>query len=163
DLLVGELHVLVLGELVALHHLVALDHLAVLLADVLLLQARATTLVQQVEGNGVGCLGGGVQLDRNGHQAEGDGQGTDGAHGHEEYLSDRQRPSLFVGVGYFLDLLPKAFARLCFAERTSCHRSPVLARRAGTFRSGKWSGSAASSSSHVSGMETGAPGTPRGE
>jgi hypothetical protein len=45
DFFAAELDVLVLGELVALHHVVALDHLAILETDVLLFQARATSLV----------------------------------------------------------------------------------------------------------------------
>jgi len=48
ELLVGE-HVLALLELVALDHVAALDFLAVLRAGVLLLQARAILLVEQVE------------------------------------------------------------------------------------------------------------------
>src|SRR6185295_3027857 len=79
DLFRRELHVLVLGELVALDHLVALDDRAVLDADVLLLEARAALLVQHVEGDRVLGLGRGVQLHRNGDQSERDRERTDGA------------------------------------------------------------------------------------
>jgi hypothetical protein len=72
DLLGRELHVLVLGELVALDHLVALDDRAVLDADVLLLQARAAALVQHVEGDRVLGLSRGEQLHRNCDQSERD-------------------------------------------------------------------------------------------
>src|SRR5204863_2528081 len=58
---------------------------------------------------------------------------------------------------------PKACVRLCFLLTTSCHRSPFFANRAGTSLIVKSMGSAASSSSQLSGMDTGAPGTPRGE
>ncbi len=69
DLLGREAHVLVLGELVALDHLVALDDHAFLLTHVLLAQARAVGLVQQIEGDGVGRLRRRKQLHRDGDQA----------------------------------------------------------------------------------------------
>src|SRR6185369_11550194 len=54
QLLRREHHVLVLGELVALHHLLARDRDLLLHAEVLLLEPRAAGLVQQVEGNRLG-------------------------------------------------------------------------------------------------------------
>jgi hypothetical protein len=72
DLLRRELHVLVLGELVALDHLVALDDRAVLDADVLLPQPRAAALVQHVEGDRVLRLGRGVELHRDCDEPERD-------------------------------------------------------------------------------------------
>src|SRR6202049_5114060 len=82
DLLGRELHVLILGELVALHHLLAFHDHAFLLAYVLLLQARAVGLVQQVEGDGVRRLSRGVELHRYGDQPEGHRQRTYGTCGH---------------------------------------------------------------------------------
>src|SRR2546428_196700 len=71
-----EDHVLPLRELVALHHLVLFDLVAVLGADVLLLQTRAVLLVQPVEADRGRRLAGGEHLDRNGNEAEGQGGGT---------------------------------------------------------------------------------------
>ena len=79
DLLRRELHVLVLGELVALDHFVALDDRAVLDADVLLPQARAAVLVQHVEGNRVLGLRRRVQLHGDSDQSERDRERADGA------------------------------------------------------------------------------------
>ncbi len=70
DLLGRELHVLILGELVALHHVVALDDGAVLEADVLLPEPRPASLVQEVEGDGGAGLSRGIELHRNGNQSE---------------------------------------------------------------------------------------------
>src|SRR5438132_808896 len=71
-----EDHVLPLRELVALHHLVLFDLVAVLGADVLLLQTRAVLLVQPVEADRGRRLAGGEHLDRHGNEAEGQGGGT---------------------------------------------------------------------------------------
>src|SRR5438132_1043005 len=71
-----EDHVLPLRELVALHHLVLFDLVAVLGADVLLLQTRAVLLVQPVEADRGRRLAGGEHLDRHGNEAEGQGCGT---------------------------------------------------------------------------------------
>src|SRR5438309_4797894 len=76
QLLRGEYHVLPLRELVALHHLVLLDLVAVLGADVLLLQTRAVLLVQPIEADRGRRLAGGEHLDRHGNEAEGQGGGT---------------------------------------------------------------------------------------
>ena len=54
-------------------------------------------------------------------------------------------------------------SRLYFRFRASRQRSPVLARRSAALVSRKSSGWAPASSSHVSGIDTGAPGAPRGE
>src|SRR5262249_15465357 len=70
-----ERDVAVLRELEALDHLVARDDLAVLGAGVLLLQTRAVGAMQHVEGHGRRGVGRRVELDRNRHEAEGDGPG----------------------------------------------------------------------------------------
>src|SRR6266550_2285159 len=71
-----EDHVLPLRELVALHHLVLFDLVAVLGADVLLLQTRAVLLVQPIEADRGRRLAGGEHLDRHGNEAEGQGGGA---------------------------------------------------------------------------------------
>ena len=58
---------------------------------------------------------------------------------------------------------PRIRDRFCLIERTSCHRSPVFSKRAIAFPIVKSSGPALSSSSQVRGMDSGAPGLPRGE
>ena len=82
--LVGrEHHVLVLGELVALHHVLARDDHFLARAQVLLLQPRAARLVEQVERDPAPLrLRGRVQLDRDGDQAERDARGSDGSRWH---------------------------------------------------------------------------------
>ena len=70
DLLGREGHVLVLGELVALHHVVALDDRAVLHTNVLLLEARAAGLVQQIEGEADWRIASPIELHRDGDQPE---------------------------------------------------------------------------------------------
>ena len=77
DLFVAELHVLVFGEFVAFDHCIAIDDDAFLLTDVLLSQARAAILVQQIERDAVAGLSRRVQLHGNGNESEGDGQGSD--------------------------------------------------------------------------------------
>src|SRR5207245_7861042 len=73
QLFVGEHHVLVFRELVALDHLVARDDLVVVLgADVLLLQPRLAFLVEEVERDPGPALIRRVQPDRDRDQAEGD-------------------------------------------------------------------------------------------
>src|SRR3989441_493302 len=71
-----EDHVLPLRELVALYHLVLFDLVAVLGADVLLLQTRAVLLVQPVETDRGRGLAGREHLDRHRYEAEGQGGGT---------------------------------------------------------------------------------------
>ena len=70
QLLGSEHHILVFGEFVALDHLGALDEFAVRHRDVLLLDARAVLLSQQIERDAFRGDGGGVQLDGYGHEAE---------------------------------------------------------------------------------------------
>src|SRR5258706_4578124 len=60
------------------------------------------------------------------------------------------------------DLL-STLSMLCFCFRTSRHRSPVSASRSSALVILKSSGCAFASSSQVSGIDTGAPGSPRGE
>src|SRR5487761_54712 len=69
--------VLVLGELVTLHHVVALDDGAVLETDVLLPEARAAPFVQQVEGDRVPRLRRAVELDGYRDEPERDGVRSD--------------------------------------------------------------------------------------
>jgi hypothetical protein len=71
QLLLGELHVLVLRELVTLHQRAALDHLVAGRAQELLLDAPAALGVDLVEGDGF-RRGGGEHLDRDRNQAERD-------------------------------------------------------------------------------------------
>ena len=70
ELFVAEQHVLPLGELVTLDDVGALDHLAVLGADVLLLEPRPALLVQHVEMDPGRRLTGRVDFGRDGHQPE---------------------------------------------------------------------------------------------
>ena len=77
QLLGREHHVLVLREFVALDHVLARDRHFFLDADVLLLQPRAAGLVQQVEGDRLARLGGRIELHRDRHQPERDGQTRD--------------------------------------------------------------------------------------
>ena len=70
QLLGREHHVLVLGELVAFDHVFARDRDLFLDAEILLAQARAARLVQQVERDGAARLGRRKELDRNRHQPE---------------------------------------------------------------------------------------------
>jgi hypothetical protein len=65
-----EHDVLVLGEFIALDHLIARDRDVFPHAEVLLPQARAAVLVQQVEGNGALRFRGGVELHRDRDQPE---------------------------------------------------------------------------------------------
>src|SRR5688572_7156435 len=74
-----------------------------------------------------------------------------------------ERGAAIESAYYVRPLRPKASARLCFDESASCHRSPAFSKRAGTLLMVKSVGSAASSSSQVSGIETVAPGDPHGE
>src|SRR5229473_2747850 len=79
----GEGDVAILGELVSLHHLIALHHhVVVARADVLLLEAPAAFGVEQVEGDGRRRLCGRVQVDRDGHQTEGNGALGNGPSAH---------------------------------------------------------------------------------
>ena len=76
--------VLVLRELVALHHVLARHDHALLRADVLLLEARAARrLVQQVEGDRAGGLRRGIELHRDRHEAERDRQRCDRSCSHD--------------------------------------------------------------------------------
>src|SRR5581483_9399218 len=143
------------GKLITFHHVVALDEGAFLLTHILLFEARAAALVQQVEGNRIRGGRRGVELHRDGNQSEGDGQRSNRARrGHGT-------PAVVAAPPY--RARPKVRERLYLLDSTSCHRSPVFSNRAGTVASVKSITSAASSSSQVSGIETGAPGSPRGE
>ena len=81
QLLGRELHVLVLGELVAAHELVPLDHHLVHGAERLLLDAGSALGVEHVEGHICGNRGG-VELHGDGDEPEGDGAGPEGMRRH---------------------------------------------------------------------------------
>src|SRR5258706_2491815 len=100
--LVGrEGDVLVLPELVPLHHVVALDdHVLVARADVLLLQPALALGMEQVEGNRRLALRRREELDRDRDQAERDRPRTDGASGHG------RDDNLLVFMPNFLDERP---------------------------------------------------------
>src|SRR5690606_24050219 len=66
--------VLILGELVALHHVLALYGHFLLDAQVLLLETRSAALVQECGRDGSARLCRRIQLDRNGPEPEGDCQ-----------------------------------------------------------------------------------------
>src|ERR1700730_7186677 len=156
DLIRGEGHVLILGELVTLHHVVTLDDGAVLRADVLLFEPRSASLVQEIERDCVAGLGRRVELHGNCDESEGDCQGSNRARGHGTPAvmwvgPIRQTPK------------PKTRDKLYLLNSASCHRSAVFSNRAGTLAIVKSITSAASRSSQVSGIETRAPGCPRGE
>src|SRR6185312_14135771 len=154
DLLRLEGDVLVLGELVTLHHLVALHDGAILEAHVLLPEARAAALVQQIEGDRVPRLGRAIELDGYRDESERDGQRSNRPCGHDCLRG--------CGTAYRVVGL-KIRAKFCLVESQSCHRSPAFSKRAITLPRVNSSGSALSSSSQVRGMETGALGLPRGE
>ena len=88
----GEGHVPVLRELEPLHHVVALDLLALLRADVLLLEARPALRVQQVERDRRRRLGRGVEAYRDGDEPEGDRPGGDRARSHAAVIRTSARP-----------------------------------------------------------------------
>src|SRR5713101_275482 len=93
ELLWREEHVLALGELVALGHVVPLDDLVVLGTDVLLLEAGAALLVQQVEAPRGGRLARGKEGDGDRDEPEGDGGGGDRAGWHRtETIGRFRRP-----------------------------------------------------------------------
>ena len=158
--------VLVLGELVALHRVLARHHDAFLGADVLLLQARAARrLVQHVEGDRAGGLGRRIELHRDRHESEGHRQRCDGTGSH----TFTHLPVVLCAPGFVPSGRPyagdrsRAPSRLCLSRRAFCQRSPVFSKRSGAFVSRKSRGCALASSSQASGMDTGAPGSPRGE
>src|SRR5262249_7327470 len=77
QLLVGEAHVLVLGELVALDQRGAIEDFVALRADLLLLDAAAALGVEQIERH-AGRRGRREHLDRNRNQSERQGSRSDG-------------------------------------------------------------------------------------
>ena len=83
DLVFGEDDVLVLGELVALHHLVPRDDLLVLGADVLLLEPGVTLAVKEVERHRRLRFAGGIEADGDGDEAERDRGGRERARDHD--------------------------------------------------------------------------------
>jgi hypothetical protein len=85
DLLVGQLDPLAPAHLVALDDVVVVDLLVVLGADAPVLDRAAVLGVDLAEVDGLG-LGGRVDLDRHGHEAEGDGAVPDRARGHGRCL-----------------------------------------------------------------------------
>src|SRR5678815_502878 len=87
ELLGAENHVLILGELVALHRVVAGHDLAILGTDVLLLEPRAALLVQHVERDARLRFRRRKQADGNRNKTEGDGGCADRASGHTKTLS----------------------------------------------------------------------------
>src|SRR5262249_19870733 len=83
QLLGGEDHVLVLGELVALHQVLTGHDLVVHRAPDLLLDAALALVVELIERDLRRALGGRVQLHRDVHQAEGDCPRADRASRHD--------------------------------------------------------------------------------
>src|SRR5712691_1340383 len=156
-----EHHVLILGELVALRHVLACDRDLLLHADVLLLEPRSAGLVQQVERDRAARLGGGVKLHRNRHQSKGNGQRCNRSCSHA--CPPACIPFDEGGSRFYAFARSSARSRLCLRVRASRQRSPVPARRSATLVILKSSGCALASSSQVSGIDTGAPGAPRGE
>ena len=72
ELLVGEEDELPLGELVPLRHVRAIDDLAIVGADVLLLETVAAVAVDEVEMNSAGGVAGGIDLHGDRDETEGD-------------------------------------------------------------------------------------------
>src|SRR5262249_43307944 len=156
-----ELHILVLGELVALDDVLARDDHLFLDAYVLLLQARAACLVQHVEVDSLARLGGRIELHRDGNHAEGDGQRRNRSRSHAclPIYWNLSGERIVIQRDFPRHLPPSnADSRPYFRVRASLQRSPVSARRSAAFVRRKSRGCALASSSQVSGMETGPPG-----
>src|SRR4051812_38028892 len=77
--------------------------------------------------------------------------------------TSREGFKAYLIVGNHVLAALSAFSRLCLADNAAFHRSALSARRATALPIRKSSGWALASSSQVSGMETGVPGSPPGE
>src|SRR5207253_2614357 len=99
ELVVGDAHVLVLGELVALHEAAPLDRLVARRTERLLLDARAALGVQQVERD-VAARRRRVELDRDGHEPERDRSGAERMRWHRAWHDSTRAPIARQGLDY---------------------------------------------------------------
>ena len=74
ELLGGEHHILVLRELIPLHHVFARHGHVLFDAEVLLPEPGPASLVEEIEGDRMTCLGRGIELHRNRHESKGNRQ-----------------------------------------------------------------------------------------